>query len=90
MVALERHVAEASKAMKCAQQQGARAAREAARVDSAQKEIASLREKLSGKASEIGRLRPNTVPVGASNYQRTALHHTHSQPSACTESAFSL
>ena len=36
-------------------------------------------------------LSPNTVPVGPSiSMQRTALYHTHSQSSACTESDFSL
>ena len=56
MVALVKQVAEGSEALKIAQEEGARAGREAALADTAEKEIALLREELSGNASKIGRL----------------------------------
>ena len=54
--AMQKQVAEGSEALKIAHKQGARAGREAAWADTAEKEIALLREELSGNASKIGRL----------------------------------
>ena len=51
VVALEKHVAQGSEALRTAREEGSRAGREAAQVHSTAKEIASLREELRLKAS---------------------------------------